>query len=314
MSLNVSNTPRLPVKVVAPVATPTPTPAPAPTATPAPEAKPGFKARLIGGTMRHLHDTLVNHPTLNKLFGTFMGPYIKHMFNAPAKDGGPVGPPALKPQTVAQAKQIMIDNFKPAEGKTVIAISGGGATTVHCFVVTGVKDGKVQITQAIAQTNGKPEDYHGIGGFIRKLEDKFFHNPAEQMKGVVVEDWEEYAARSKRNSVVLLEMDADPAKVQATLKKLQGLVGKPYDQTMLANDPATPASESAMYCTEISAWFVNQLKPGTIKTSTAMGGYPVFQVADHMRAADVNGGPLKILFNGENRLDVKNADPVPKAG
>ena len=44
-----------------------------------------------------------------------------------------------------------------------------------------------------------------------------------------------------------------------------------------------------MYCTEISAWFVNQLRPGTIKTSTAMGGYPVFQVADHMRATDVNG-------------------------
>jgi hypothetical protein len=299
MSLNVSNSPRTLLRVVAkPVA-------------PAAQPQPGLKARAVGFTMRHLHDELNAHPLLNRIFGTFMGPYIKHMFNAPAQPGAPEGPPPLKPETIAQARQIMIDHFKPQEGKTVIAIAGGGAKTVHCFVVSGVKDGHVQITQAIAQTNGKPENYHGLGGLIRRIEDKIFHNPTEQMKGVVVEDWDEYAARSKRNSVVLMEMDADPAKVQATLKKLQGLVGKPYDQTMLASDPATPASEMAMYCTEISAWFVNQLRPGTIKTSTAMGGYPVFQVADHMRATDVNGGPLKVLYNGENRLDIKNADPVP---
>ena len=38
-----------------------------------------------------------------------------------------------------------------------------------------------------------------------------------------------------------------------------------------------------MYCTEISSWFVNTLRPGTIKPSE-VSGLSVYQVADHMRA------------------------------
>ena len=66
-----------------------------------------------------------------------------------------------------------------------------------------------------------------------------------------------------------------------------------------------------MYCTEVSSWFVNRLKPGTVKQST-VGGYPVYQVTDHMKATDVHKGPLKVLYNGENRLDIAGLDPFPK--
>lgn len=280
-------------------------------------AQPGVlkraEAAAVDGTMGFLHDELVKHPGFNDLMGNFTGPYVKHMFNAPAKAGAAAGPAMLKDATIEQARSIMAKAFDPAKGKAVIAISGGGDKTVHAFVVSGVdKDGHVQITQAIAQVNGKPEDYSGVGGFIRKSLDKLFHNPQEQMKGVVVEDWEEYAKRSQRNTVAIMQVDGDPKKVQETLKRLNGLVGKPYDRTMTASDPATPSSEQAMYCTEISAWFVNQLHPGTIKPSK-VAGMAVFQVADHMRASDAMGGPLKVLFNGENRLDLSHADPIPHA-
>lgn len=283
--------------------------------TPAAPKPPGLlkrvETRMVDGTCGWLHDEMVRHTWVNNVVGDFTGPYVKHKFNAPAAPGAPEGPPPLKPETVEQARQIMAANFKPQQGKVLVCIAGGGDTTVHCFVVSGVTpDGHVQITQAIAQTNDKPEDYSGIGGFIRKMLDKLFHNPTQQMKGVVVEDWAEYAKRSGRNSIVIMELDTDPAKAQTALKKLQGLVGKPYDRTMTASDPATPSSEQAMYCTEISAWFVNQLRPGTIKTSIA-SGFPVYQVADHMRATDINGGPLKVLYNGENRLDIAHADPHP---
>lgn len=313
MSLSINNTPRpLPVT---PRSAPVVKPVAAPVARPvvANEPKPGFLAGIKGWLMSSLHHLLVRHPGLNNFVGNFTGPYIKHMFNAPAKPGEPEGPPPLTATTVEQARKLMVEHFKPAEGKVVVAIAGGGNKTVHCFVVSGVSpDGKVQITQAIAQTNGKPEDYSGFGGFVRKQLDKFFGNSNEQMKGVVVEDWNEYAVRSKRNSIVVMELDADPAKVAETMAKLKDLVGKPYDRSMLADDPATKATTDAMYCTEVSAWFVNELRPGTVKPSLAAGGFPVYQVADHMLATDVHGGPLKVLFNGQNRLDIKNADPVPK--
>ncbi len=78
-----------------------------------------------------------------------------------------------------------------------------------------------------------------------------------------------------------------------------------------AADPATKATQEQMYCTEVSSWFINFLRPGTVKQSVA-SGMPVYQVADHMRATDVHGGPLKVLYNGQNRLDVANLDPFPK--
>jgi hypothetical protein len=184
---------------------------------------------------------------------------------------------------------------------------------VHAFVVSGVTpDGKVKITQALAQYSDKPEDYKGLGGMIRKFLDKKLGNEPKQMQGVVEMDWSEYAKKYNRNTVVLMQLDADPAKAQAALKDLKGLVGKPYDQTMLGSTVATPASVSQMYCTEISSWFANTLKPGAIQPSM-VGGYPVFQVADHMKATDVHGGPLKVLYNGENRLDIEHNDPFPKA-
>ena len=274
-------------------------------------AKPGLVTRAEQGALHWLHDEMVRHTWVNEAVGNFTGPYIKHKFNAPAVAGA-LGPAPLKAETIAAARQKMIEAFKPQQGKAVIAIAGGGDTAVHAFVVSDVtKDGHVKITQAIAQVNGKPDDYRGIGGFIRWVLDKFvFKNPMQQMKGVVVEDWDEYAVRSQRNSVVVMEVDADPAKLQATLKKLQGLVGKPYDRTMTASDPATKSSEMAMYCTEISAWFVNELHPGTIKQST-VAGMPVFQVPDHLAATDVHGGALKVLYNGENRLDIVHNDPHP---
>ena len=38
---------------------------------------------------------------------------------------------------------------------------------------------------------------------------------------------------------------------------------------------------------------------------------PVFQVPDHLAATDVHGGALKVLYNGENRLDIVHNDPHP---
>jgi hypothetical protein len=282
--------------------------APAASSAPAAPARPhGIKPWAV----EHLHDLLVAHPGLNKALAPVAGPFVKQKFNGPDKPGD-VGPAPLQASTIEQARRIMAEHFHPEQGKVLIGVSGGGKETVHAFVVSGVEpDGKVKITQAIAQYSDKPEEYKGVGGWISKLLDKQLGNQPKQMKGVVVEDWSEYAARSKRNSIVLMELDADPAKAQAALKDLQKMVGKPYDKTMLGSDPATPATEQGMYCTEVSSWFINKLRPGTIKESQ-VAGYPVFQVADHLRAADLNGGPLKVLFNGQNRLDIKAADPFPK--
>lgn len=286
--------------------TTTPAPAPAP-------AKPGFKQKLITWAMPKLHDFLAAHPAANRFAANLTGPFVKQRFNGPAKPGAPTPPAPLQAATIEQARQIMAANFKPAAGKVIVGIAGGGNETVHAFVVSGVTpDGHVKITQALAQYGDKPEDYKGLGGMIRKFLDKKLGNEPKQMQGVVEMDWSEYAKQYNRNTVVLTELDADPAKVQAALKDLKGLVGRPYDQTMLGSDPATPATVSQMYCTEISSWFVNTLRPGTIKPSF-VSGYPVYQVADHMKAMDVNGGPLKVLYNGENRLDIKNANPFPKA-
>lgn len=287
-----------PVVVVPPTA---PTPAPA-----APSG--GIKQKAIDAFQALLR----KFPRFNAVMGNLTGPFIKQRFNKPADPNAPAAPAALTATTVEEARRIMAERFKPQEGKVLVAIAGGGAETVHCFVVSDVKpDGKVMITQAIAQYSERPEEYKGLGGWVRKLLDKKLGNQPMQMKGVVTEEWTEYAQRSKRNSIVIMELDADPAKAQEALASLKALVGKPYDQTMLAADPATRSTEAQMYCTEISAWFVNKLRPGTIKPSKAMG-LNVFQVADHMKATDVHGGPLKVLYNGQNRLDLKAADPFPK--
>lgn len=272
-----------------------------------PVQTPGFKAKVL----RAAHAFLNRHPKINKAIGFITEPMVKRKFNAPAAPGaGPVAAP-LKTETIEKARAMMAERFKPEQGKVLIGISGGGKETVHAFVVSGVKpDGAVEITQAIAQYSDKPQAYEGVSGKITKLIDKKLGNQPNEMKGVVVEDWAEYAQRSKRNSIVLLELEATPAAAREALSEMKKMIGRPYDPTMLGSDPATAASEQAMYCTEITSWFVNKLKPGTIQASE-VAGFPVFQVADHMRASNVHGGPLKVLYNGENRLDLKGLNPFP---
>lgn len=278
----------------------------------APKAAPSLLARGEAKVLAGVHDVLVAHPTLNKMVSPFSGPFVKHMFNAPAKAGAAVGPAALTDAQIEQARALMAKEFNPQKGRVLVALSGGGAETVHGFVVTGVgPDGKVQITQAIAQTGNQPETYKGVGGFIRRMLDKILGNAPMQMKGVVNEDWSTYAKQSQRNTFVLMALDTTPQKAQAALAAVKADVGKPYDETMLASDPATPATNQALYCTEVASSFVNRILPGTVKESN-VAGYPVFQVADFMRASNVNGGPLKVLANAGNRLDIQHANPVPK--
>lgn len=314
--------PPAPVAPVAPAVTTPVAPAPAAKPTPAPAAKPvvaakkGLFARakgaVVGKALQAVHFLLRTFPGLNAFVGNFTGPIVKARFNPPPGAHDPSGPAPLEAATIEQARKLMAERFKPAAGKVVIGISGGGAETVHCFVVSGVKpDGTVMITQALAQYGDKVDAYEGLGGKIRKWMDGKKGLQAREMIGVVEDSWSSYAVRSKRNSVVLMEMDADPKKIEAALKDLKSFVGRPYDRTMLASDPATKATEAGMYCTEVSSWFVNRLRPGTIGMSK-VSGFPVFQVADHMRATDVHGGPLKVVYNGQERLDIKGVDPFPK--
>lgn len=268
--------------------------------------------RAAEKALPRMHDFLERSPELNEALSHLTGPMIKHKFNAPAKAASGAVAAPLSAQTIEEARRIMAEHFKPAEGKVLVGISGGGKETVHSFVVSGVRpDGSVRITQALAQVSDQPEAYQGFGGKISQLMDKLLKNEPKRMQGVVEEDWSQYAVRAKRNSIAILELDADPKVAQEALGEMKGLLGKPYDGTMLAADPATPATLQEMYCTEVSAWFVNRIQPGTIKQSEILG-YPLYQVADHMRATDVHGGPLRVLFNGENRLDIKAADPFPK--
>lgn len=267
--------------------------------------------RAAETTLPRVHSALSRSPRLNDAVGNLTGPMVKRMFNKPSAPGEN-GPPPLTARTIEEARRIMADRFRPEEGRVLIGIAGGGKETVHAFVVSGVEpDGSVTITQALAQTAGKPEDYSGVGGKLSQMLDKALGNKPEQMQGVLTESWSSYAVRSKRNSVVILELQADPKEVAKALAELEALVGKPYDKAMLGADPATPATQAGMYCTEISSWFVNRLRPGTIRPSRVMG-FPIFQVADHMRATTVHGGPLKVLFNGQNRLDIAAVDPFPK--
>ncbi|MEB3197741.1 MAG: hypothetical protein VKP62_11110 [Candidatus Sericytochromatia bacterium] len=271
----------------------------------------GAKQQALAAVMGTAYRLMVHLPWLNRWVGEVSGAIVKARFNPPAdKPEGP-SPAPLETATIESARQIMASHFKPREGKVVIGISGAGPETVHCFVVSGVKaDGRVSITQALAQY-GEVEAYRGVGGLVRRAMDRLMGNQAREMRGVVEEDWNEYARRSQRNSVVLLELDADPARVQAVLQELKGLVGRPYDRTLLAAAPATRASEAAMYCTEVSSWFINKLRPGTVRMSK-VSGYPVFQVTDHMKATELHGGPLRVLYNGQGRLDVAALDPFPK--
>lgn len=272
-----------------------------------------LKGKLTAWALPKVSRLLAKYPGLNEFAGHIAGPFVKKKFNAPSKPGQPTPPAPLQATTIEQARAIMANGFKPAAGKVIIGISGGGNETVHCFVVSDVKpDGKVTITQALAQYGPEQEAYKGLGGKIEKFLDKKLGNESREMLGVVEMDWSTYAKDYNRNTVVLMELDADPAKIESALKDLKQFVGKPYDHTMLGSDPATKSTEAGMYCTEVSSWFVNRLKPGTVKQST-VGGYPVYQVTDHMKATDVHNGPLKVLYNGQNRLDIKNLDPFPKA-
>jgi hypothetical protein len=282
-----------------------------------PTKPPSFRERLAGEakelaqeTLPRVHDVLRRSPELNEAVGNLTGPMVKRMFNAPSKPGS--APPPLTARTVEEARRIMAERFKPSEGKVLIGIAGGGKETVHTFVVSGVKpNGQVMITQSLAQTSDVPEDYRGVGGRIRQGMDKLLGNSPNRMQGVVTEDWTQYAARANRNSIVVMELEADPKVIATALEELKGFVGKPYDSTMLGSDPATDATRAGIYCTEVSSWFVNRIRPGTVKPSEILG-FPIFQVADHMRATTTHGGPLKVLFNGENRLDIQNLDPVPR--
>lgn len=281
-----------------------------------PEAKPGVFSRakswvlaqVVGGVswaMRH-------SPGLNQAIGHVSGPFVKQRFNAPPKPGEPTGPSPLDEAAIKAAEAQMRAAFDPSKGKLVVGLAGTETETVHAFVVSSVKpDGTVMITQALAQYNGKPEEYKGIGGWISKKLDQHLGNKPEQMMGVVEEPWASYAARSKRNTAVVMSFDADPAKAQEALATLKSFVGRPYDKTMLAAEPATKASEAGMYCTEIAAWFVNKLLPGAVQTSKA-SGLDAFQVADIMRASTLHGGPLRVRHNAHDRLDVRAADPHPK--
>lgn len=268
--------------------------------------------RAAEKTLPKVHDLLQRSPQLNEALSDLTSPLIKRKFNAPSKAAAGAIAPPLSPKTIEEARALMAARFKPDEGKVLIGISGGGKETVHAFVVSGVKpDGSVQITQALAQTTEQAEAYTGLTGKVGKLMDRVLGNKPNRMQGVVEEDWSKYAVRAKRNSIAVLELEADPRAVKEALQEMKRLQGKPYDGTMLAADPATPATMQALYCTEVSSWFVNRLKPGTIKQSDILG-YPLYQVADHMKATTVHGGRLKVLFNGENRLDIKAADPFPK--
>lgn len=314
--------PQLPPSVAKPVTGPAaqslaasaaPAPRPASAASAEPPKKPGLMARALGGLANGLHDVCLHVPFLNRAFGVVAGPFIKQRFNpAPKPNQVQTWPDAFTPEEVRGLEAKMAQAFKPKEGKVLVALCGGGKETVHAFVVSGVSpDGHVKITQALAQTAGKPEDYSGVSGFIRKFLDRKLGNAPEQMIGVVEEDFASYALRSKRNTFVLLELDAEPAEAEKALQELKGLVGKPYDRTMMSGEKATSASQQEMYCTEISSWFVNRLKPGTIEQSR-MYGYPIYQVADHIKASSVHGGPLKVLANAGNRLDLEAVDPFPK--
>lgn len=268
--------------------------------------------RAVEKTLPKVHDLLQRSPQLNEALSDLTSPLIKRKFNAPSKAAAGAIAPPLNPKTIEEARALMAARFKPDEGKVLVGISGGGKETVHAFVVSGVKpDGSVLITQALAQTTEQAEAYTGLTGKVSKFMDKVLGNKPNRMQGVVEEDWSKYAVRAKRNSIAVLELEADPRAVKEALQEMKRLQGKPYDGTMLAADPATPATMQALYCTEVSSWFVNRLKPGTIKQSDILG-YPLYQVADHMKATTVHGGPLKVLFNGENRLDIKAADPFPK--
>jgi hypothetical protein len=278
----------------------------------APKKEGALVKFVLGPVFSGLHFVLDHAPWLNKALGHVTGPLVKRRFNTPPGVVEKPAPPPLEAKTIEEARQTMVKAFDPEHGKVVLAISGGGAETVHCFVVSGVKpDGKVMITQALAQTTDQDEPYKGLGGKIEKWLDKKLGNQPKRMAGVVEDNWSEYAARSKRNSIVVMQLDADPAKAQQALAKLKSFVGRPYDHTMLSSVRATEADNMEMFCTEISSWFANELHPGAVQQSSLMG-WKVFQVTDHMQATDVHGGPLKVLFNGQNRLDIAGLDPHPR--
>lgn len=268
--------------------------------------------RVTEAGLSTAHDAMVRSPALDRAIGRLSGPVIKQRFNAPLAPGADPGPRALAEITIEEARALMARHFRPTEGKVLVGISGAGDETVHAFVVSGVRpDGSVRITQALAQVSDVPEDYRGFGGKVSQVLDRWLGNAPTRMQGVVEEDWVSYARRSGRNSIAILEMDADPIQARSALDELRTLVGRPYDRTLNASDPATPASKAGFYCTEVSSWFLNRLRPGTIVPSRVKG-YPVFQVADHMRATTLHGGPLRVLYNGENRLDIRGLDPFPR--
>lgn len=290
---------------------------PAPVVAPAaPEPAPGLFARVKAGVLGALVagvTWLMRRSTwVNDAVGHLSGPFVKQRFNAPAKPGQDPGPAPLTEAQIKAAEAQLRANFDPAKGKVVVGIAGTEDETVHAFVVSRVlPDGTVMITQALAKSDGPPEEYKGLGGAISKFLDRKLGNEPRQMRGVVEEPWASYAARSHRNTAIVMSLQTDPAKAQEAISTLRSFVGRPYDKTMLAAEPATAASEAGMYCTEIAAWFVNKLAPGTVKMSKN-SGLAAFTVSDLMKATEVHGGPLRVHHNAEQRLDIRAADPHPK--
>lgn len=279
---------------------------------------------LMAPVGRNLHKWLLQSPQANravshvtapfvKAVGNLAGPFIvNNVFKPWAKPPQTNAPPLLSQATIHQAERVMADRFRPQNGKVIIGISGSGFETVHCFVVSGVgPKGQVRVTHALPSYGEKPENYAGIGGAIREMLDKLNGNDTRALIGVTEQKWTEYAVQSKRNTIVLLELEAHPSAVAKTLRTLRTFLGRPYDKTLLAAETPTDATTAEFYCTELSAWLINTLRPGTVKMSS-FGGYPVFQVADHMRATDVHGGPLKVLYNGHDRLDIAGVNPLPR--
>ena len=247
---------------------------------------------------------------LTNVVGYLTGPLVKHRFNGPQKPGGP-GP--LSPADVEAARKAMVAHFHPKRGEVVVVVTGGGRETVHAAVVTGVSaSGDVRIEQALAQTGSAPESYEGpLGVFSRGL-DAWKGNAPVRMRGVLEDDWAHYAPLARRNTALVLSLAGDPDRARDALSRVRGWLGRPYDRCLLAAEPATPATDRELYCTEIVAAFLNRVRPGTVGMSVVTG-YRAFQVRDLMAATTLHGGPLQVRYNAGDRLDVAALDPFPRA-
>jgi hypothetical protein len=247
---------------------------------------------------------------LTDVVGHVTGPLVKFRFNGPQKPGGPA---PLSPLDVDAARQAMVAHFHPERGEVVVVVTGGGRETVHAAVVTGVSaTGDVRIEQAIAQTGRDLETYAGPLGILSRMLDAWKGNAPVRMQGVLEDDWSRYAVAARRNTALVLSLQGEPVRARAALARVRDWIGRPYDRCLLAAEPATPASDRELYCTEIVAAFFNRVRPGTVGMSIVTG-YRAFQVRDLMAATTLHGGALHIRFNAGDRLDVAGLDPFPRS-